>query len=134
MHPIREQELLPEEYVTAIFSNLEIICTLNTTLRSDIYQRVHGDNWTIVQKIGDVFLKIVSERECEFSLAQKLTLIFISFQSQTDYLKVYITYVKDYNNGLKVLAEARKEFPDFHPFCKVRKWSKTMRFLLYRRC
>jgi len=57
LRPIRENELMTEMEIRAVFSNVESILMLNTTLLGDTKQRM--ENWDMEQCIGDIFLQIV---------------------------------------------------------------------------
>lgn len=57
LRPIRENELMTEMEIRAVFSNVESILMLNTTLLDETKERM--ENWDMEQRIGDIFLKIV---------------------------------------------------------------------------
>ena len=57
LNPIREAELMTEAEIRAVFANVESILMLNETLWEDTKARL--DNWSMEQRIGDIFLKIV---------------------------------------------------------------------------
>ena len=57
LEPIQERGLMDDVQLKTVFSNIQMIRQLNTTLLSDLQQRV--STWSVHQKIGDIFLQIV---------------------------------------------------------------------------
>ncbi|EGC39499.1 hypothetical protein DICPUDRAFT_96538 [Dictyostelium purpureum] len=83
MIPLYEKELINKEQQKMIFSNIEIIYNFGKTLLEDIRDRC-GAKWTAYQKLSDLFLKISA------------------------FLKVYSSYVQNYDISIEVLKELRK--------------------------
>jgi len=92
LEPMRRDGMLDEAALRAIFSNIEIIAGINRTLLEDLRER-HGA-WHPNQCVGDIFLGI------------------------TDFLKVYIDYVKNYEDAIAALEQARKADPALGKFLR----------------
>ena len=71
------------EDIDAIFSCMEIILSFNAQLYNELEKRIN--NWSPTQVLGDVFLTI------------------------GPYLKVYTTYVNNYNRALDTLRKLSKQ-------------------------
>eukprot|EP00339_Tiarina_fusa_P026170 CAMPEP_0117011394 /NCGR_PEP_ID=MMETSP0472-20121206/9802_1 /TAXON_ID=693140 ORGANISM="Tiarina fusus, Strain LIS" /NCGR_SAMPLE_ID=MMETSP0472 /ASSEMBLY_ACC=CAM_ASM_000603 /LENGTH=613 /DNA_ID=CAMNT_0004714175 /DNA_START=159 /DNA_END=2000 /DNA_ORIENTATION=- len=93
LQPMRDQQIVDETALRAVFANVESILMLNKTLLDETAERMA--NWGLEVKIGDVFLKI------------------------TEFLKVYIDYVKNYENALQTLTDLKKENGALRKFLKV---------------
>lgn len=92
LEPLRQAGELEEAELRAIFSNVEIIAGINRTLLADLTARL--DAWHINQCIGDVFMGI------------------------TDFLKVYIDYVKNYEEAIVALEEAKERHSGLSKFLR----------------
>ena len=59
LRPLTTAGIIDTLQIRAIFSNVETIWLLNSTLLDDITERLN--NWHMDQKIGDIFLQIVKK-------------------------------------------------------------------------
>ena len=59
LRPLTTAGIIDTLQIRAIFSNVETIWLLNSTLLDDITERFN--NWHMDQKIGDIFLQIVKK-------------------------------------------------------------------------
>ena len=59
LRPLTAAGIIDTLQIRAIFSNVETIWLLNSTLLDDITERLN--NWHMDQKIGDIFLQIVKK-------------------------------------------------------------------------
>eukprot|EP01125_Pyxidicula_operculata_P008325 TRINITY_DN2802_c0_g1_i5.p1 TRINITY_DN2802_c0_g1~~TRINITY_DN2802_c0_g1_i5.p1 ORF type:complete len:1190 (+),score=298.97 TRINITY_DN2802_c0_g1_i5:430-3570(+) len=78
-----DKSIVPPEQLRAIFSNVEVIHKYNTLILNQLKKRMQ--NWyTEKMQIGDIFMKFV------------------------DFLKVYTSYVNNYNKSFMILTELSK--------------------------
>jgi len=82
------QHVLSQEEVRTIFSDIEVIAAVNTSLRDTLKGRI--ESWTNWTKIGDLFIHM------------------------SDYLRVYVDYVKGYSRALELVSGMNES----HPFRK----------------
>jgi hypothetical protein len=84
---------------------VEVILNYNRTLLSRLEQRMQ--NWhSLGQCLGDIFLQVVRGRTGPWRLWLRLT-PFVPLL-QTVFLKVYTTYVNNYNTTIQLLTDAAK--------------------------
>merc|ERR1712137_210511 len=83
LNPILENGLLDQSEVRRVFSNIETILALNKTLWQEMLERMKY--WGLEVKLGDIFLQI------------------------TEYFKVYIEYVKNYEHALEFLRQRKND-------------------------
>ena len=57
VYPLRNEEILDEEEVQQIFSNVEVLLSINSELLWALEERMH--QWSPTRCIGDVFLNLV---------------------------------------------------------------------------
>jgi len=88
---ISKKHFITEEEVKGLFSDIEIILGYNSQLLEDLVPRIQ--HWNASQCLGDIFLKIIS------------------------FLKVYTTYVKQYDHALEILNNLKKN-SKFEEFCE----------------
>eukprot|EP01114_Cavostelium_apophysatum_P013574 TRINITY_DN3318_c0_g1_i2.p1 TRINITY_DN3318_c0_g1~~TRINITY_DN3318_c0_g1_i2.p1 ORF type:complete len:1052 (+),score=404.56 TRINITY_DN3318_c0_g1_i2:1533-4688(+) len=90
LRPLREaltsgKPILPQEYITEVFSNIEIIFTVNKEFLTDLERR-HSE-FPQNQLIGDIFIRFV------------------------DFLKVYTIYVNNYDKAVVAINKLKKSTP-----------------------
>eukprot|EP01133_Synstelium_polycarpum_P001194 gene1194-1376_t len=81
MNPMKE--LVSKDQIKSVFSDIQIIHSFGQKLIEKLRPRI--DAWDHYQKLGDIFLEIA------------------------DFLKVYTSYIQNYNNALTTLEELRKK-------------------------
>jgi len=82
------QHVLTPEEIRTVFSDIEVILAVNKSLRDTLKDRI--GSWTNHTKIGDLFIRM------------------------SDYLRVYVDYVKGYSQALELVSS----MPESHPFRK----------------
>ena len=82
------QHVLTPDEIRTIFSDIEVISAVNSSLCDTLKERIQ--NWTNYTKIGDVFTHL------------------------SDYLRVYVDYVKGYSQALELVSGMSES----HPFRK----------------
>lgn len=95
LKPLRAETstLLPQEKVTAIFSNIEDILQMNTVLLHDLEERM--ESWSDGQCIGDLFVRLAP------------------------FLRIYTAYVSNFDDASATLETCEK-LPAFAAFLKER--------------
>jgi len=91
LEPLRNTRplILPLETIKLIFSDIEVILSINTKLLQELDQVI---NHTSLQLVGTVFV------------------------SHKDYLKVYSTYINGYEKAVDTLEKCKKTVPNFKKF------------------
>ncbi|KAN0055736.1 hypothetical protein ACTA71_011622 [Dictyostelium dimigraforme] len=88
MEPLVSREVITKDQQKLIFSDIQIIYNFGNKFLDQLKNRC-GNNWRVYQKISDLFLQISA------------------------FLKVYTSYVQNYNTALETLEELKKKDKQF---------------------
>ncbi|KAN0034796.1 hypothetical protein ACTFIV_001328 [Dictyostelium citrinum] len=88
MEPLVSREVITKDQQKLIFSDIQIIYNFGNKFLDQLRNRC-GNNWRVYQKISDLFLQISA------------------------FLKVYTSYVQNYNTALETLEELKKKDKQF---------------------
>ncbi|KAM9962511.1 hypothetical protein ACTFIR_005419 [Dictyostelium discoideum] len=88
MEPLVSRDVITKDQQKLIFSDIQIIYNFGNKFLDQLRNRC-GNNWRVYQKISDLFLQISA------------------------FLKVYTSYVQNYNTALETLEELKKKDKQF---------------------
>lgn len=89
----KKDPILTSEELTTIFSNIQTILEFNQKLLQSLKERL--DNWSPIQKVGDVFLEMAP------------------------FLSVYTQYCNNYETSINAVEKARSKNPQFNAYLTV---------------
>ena len=89
----KKDPILTSEELTTIFSNIQTILEFNQKLLQSLKERL--DNWSPIQKVGDVFLEMAP------------------------FLSVYTQYCNNYETSINAVEKARSKNPQFNAYLNV---------------
>ncbi|KAM9973831.1 hypothetical protein ACTFIW_010964 [Dictyostelium discoideum] len=89
MEPLLQKEIISKEQSRMIFSDIIIIYNFGKTFLEELEKRC-GNNWKIYTKLSDMFLSISS------------------------FLKVYSSYVENYDNSIAAIKDLKKNSDKFN--------------------
>lgn len=78
LEPLKAAKVVTEEQIKAIFSDITIIRSVNVSLLCTLQSRI--ENWSKQQKLGDIFLRMVSFIYFLFLICQRAT-IYVYIQA-----------------------------------------------------
>ena len=82
----KKPEICSKEDIKVLFSNIEMILNFNKILFEGIQQRLR--NWSDEQLLGDIFMKL------------------------TDFLRIYVDYVNNFDNAMRLVGNFKKTTPN----------------------
>eukprot|EP00026_Physarum_polycephalum_P003053 Phypoly_transcript_03062.p1 GENE.Phypoly_transcript_03062~~Phypoly_transcript_03062.p1 ORF type:complete len:830 (+),score=140.31 Phypoly_transcript_03062:3-2492(+) len=104
--PLQTDRILTVEEINSIFSNVELILSLNRALLTDLKELMH--DWEDTKSVGEIFVKIIP------------------------FLKIYTEYVNNHDAALGIIDHLTAKNADFRNFVERTQTDKTCNGLLLR--